>query len=446
MTRAMNVLRLALVSLATVLSLAIVSAAQAKTSGTKFPYVFSNSDGSKTIIRSEPKRVVALDNFDALSGLGAHVVGASISLAPHQSGGDAQGEPNWLNGGELSGVTPIDGFGGPDDYEAIAALHPDLIIGGGSPTVVAQLSQIAPTIQPGRLSSLPPGPLLPDAFGWEELVKQVAPIFNATAHVNAMIARMHQRTAAAAPFIRGSSVAIVIPDGTQDFLINYYSGNTGDFFHLTGAKIQSSIHGASSLGGGLSDVSTEDLADLTAQKVLFLSDFNTFSEAGVKALPLYPKIPAFKTHQIYFTQWDFTGAVGTADYSAQFQKQLYGVTGLEATLAGTGKQSSNRSGVADVDVGPTEKRVCWDLSTTGNVGHPSAAVIENTKGVELFTLGKSYHTSGCANVTRSAAKKLLSSPNYDVAVEKGSTVLLQGAVGKQSPAFFGTGKDKPFTQ
>lgn len=465
MTLRGNLVRFAFASTIVALALAGVSVADAKASGTQFPYTFTNSDGSKTVIPSEPKRVVVLDSeLDAITALGVHPVGfqplSGQAVANGKNGFSEDGLPEFINGGELNGIEAIPGAGGGPNYEAIAALHPDLIIGASASTKT-QLEQIAPVIEvppSARTSTANPDP---GQFWWEPEVQQFAPIFNATARANALISRIHQRAAALSELTHGQSTAFLLMLGGQNLLL--ISANP--ILYDAGTNIQASLTGASNLGFQEFSGSTELLPAVTASKVLVQvnTPFGSVDEAGFKAFPLYPEMPAAKTNQVYFTNWFVNGPISNADQLTQFSKQMFGVDPLEATLSTSGKHSSGRSGVADVDVGPTQTRVCWDITTTGSIGKPNSVALENAKGVQLFTLGKGYHKTGCVDLEQATVKKLSASPaEYTVSIDHTvvkrvkkhghrtkkvtTTMLLKGSLAVQSPAFFGNGKDTQYNQ
>lgn len=433
------------------LAMTAAPAAQAKSTATVFPYTFVNPDGSRTVIPSEPKRVVLIGQpeqlLDTVVSLGVHPVGAeardrmTTGVAPN-------GYPLWLDAGELSGITNV----GSDeqDYETIAALKPDLIVSYEyGPSIIAQLQAIAPTVQVDS-GSLATGPV---TFPWEPTLLSLAPIFNATDRAQQIVARLRQRTSALSGFARGTTVGIFFPEaGYQDFVQVTGDQSLGSLFLLAGAKVEGPLEGGPDTPGQNILQSTELLSKITATKVVFPGvggpNDTGVTEAATKALPLYPEIPAVQNGQAYFTPWWMTGPIGEADALSQLQKQMFGVTGLEAALAGAGPHRSRRSGIADIDVGgPTGRRVCWDVSTIGSVGHPTHAVVLNAKGQELFALGSRYSGKGCASVERASVRKLLAHPGrYVLSITARKTTVLRGDLGLQMPSFFGNGKDKLVTQ
>lgn len=95
----------------------------------------------ETTLDDEPERIVVIDSphLDALVALGITPVGATES-------GAAAGFPGYL-ADELDGTTSV-GTTAEPDFEAIANLHPDLIIGAQvrHEAIYEQLSAIAPTV------------------------------------------------------------------------------------------------------------------------------------------------------------------------------------------------------------------------------------------------------------------------------------------------------------
>ena len=431
-----------LVSGTATLALALSPAALAATT---FPFTYVNPDGSKVIIPSKPTRVVDISqaegDLDLLASIGVHPIAAQ----GYGGGTDVNADafPDWENGGELNGIQVVGNDNGPPDYEKIASLNPDLILVDPyyGAAEISQLEAIAPTVQ-----EYFPATEFTRQFGWQAEMLKLAPIFDATARADSVVARLMQREDVLKPFVKGTSVASMQPfAGTPaDYAIDPGNGGDATMYYLADANVESKVKGLPTSGPNSGYGSEETLPNVTASKLIveFYGNqgISDTTEKAFKASPLYHKIPAEKKGQVYFTDWFVYGPIGNADMIQQLQKEMYGVTGLEATLKGTGSHKSS-SGVADIDVGPTDKRVCWDVTTTGAIGSPNAAVIEDAKGATLFALGNGYHTTGCTNVTKSAGKQLLASSKYLVAIEKNTTVLLHGTIGMASPAFFGNGKD-----
>jgi ABC-type Fe3+-hydroxamate transport system substrate-binding protein len=430
---------------------AVASAAATTTSAaTKYPYVYVNNDGSKTTIPAKPTRVVVYGApeivLDTLASFGVKPVAEQDDTYPdYVAGASTTGLPYWVNGGELNGVHVITGGSAGPNYEEIAAYHPDLIITSHT-NYDADLDAIAPTISgydlAGGSENVNPGA---KNFYADNNWTSLAPVFNATARVNAILARLHDRTDALSGFVRGVSVDLPEFPAGQNFYLAVSDESLGGIFDSAGAKIQS-IKGPSTFAGGEFELVSYELLDkLTATKVIATPTPPSMQVSQIEALPLFNQIPAVKSHQFYFSTWGYSGPIGTADAITDIQKQVFGVTGLEAPLVGPGNGRANPDDVADVDLGPTGKRVCWKLVATGTSGHPGSAVVQSASGKTLFSLGKGYQPTGCVNVSKSAGRQLLASTNDVVSViSPSSKVLLEGPIAPQGPAFFGNGKDKQY--
>ncbi|WP_460015664.1 iron-siderophore ABC transporter substrate-binding protein, partial [Mycobacterium avium] len=100
-------------------------------------------DPAPVQVSADPRRIVVLagDQLDALCALGlqSRVVGAALPDG-------ASGQPAYL-GGAVRGVPGVGSRSHPD-VKAIAAAHPDLILGsqGLTPALYPQLAAIAPTV------------------------------------------------------------------------------------------------------------------------------------------------------------------------------------------------------------------------------------------------------------------------------------------------------------
>ncbi|APA77067.1 iron-siderophore ABC transporter substrate-binding protein [Mycobacterium avium subsp. hominissuis] len=103
----------------------------------------AGGDPAPVQVSADPQRIVVLagDQLDALCALGlqSRVVGAALPDG-------ASGQPAYL-GGAVRGVPGVGSRSHPD-VKAIAAAHPDLILGsqGLTPALYPQLAAIAPTV------------------------------------------------------------------------------------------------------------------------------------------------------------------------------------------------------------------------------------------------------------------------------------------------------------
>jgi ABC-type Fe3+-hydroxamate transport system substrate-binding protein len=417
---------------------------------TTYPYTYHDGDGSETIIPSKPTRVVVYGapelTLDFLASLGVTPVAEQDDTYPdYVPGASTTGFPYWVNGGELTGVHMIPGGTTGPNYEEIAAYHPDLIITSHE-NYAPELNAIAPTISGEEYAAFqPPYRLYAKQFYAQDTETSLAPVFDATARGNEVLARLHDRTDALSGFARGISVDLPEFPAGQNFYLTVSDESLGGIFDSIGAKIDS-IKGPSTFAGGEFELVSYELLDkLTATKVIANPTPPSQTVSDIEALPLFNDIPAVKLHQFYFNTWGDSGPIGTADAITEIAKQVYGVTSFEAPLAKPGSKASNPYDVADIDVGPTGKRVCWKLVADGASGHPASVVVENASGQRLFTLGRGYQSEGCANAPAPALKQMRASTQDTVAiVNSSSRLLLQGTIGPQTPAFFGDGQDKEY--
>lgn len=475
-TRRTKLIELALASgtTALVMGLSVASAAQAQASApaTTYPYTFTNATNpaTTTVIAALPKRVVVFgalpQTLDVLATLGIKPIAYEGNGASVIDGTNSDGLPLWVNGGELDGAQDLGhAASNTPNLEPIAALDPDLIV-TSQPGAAAQLGTVAPTIVVNtEVPTTSSGGLTHEFFD-EGMEEELGPVFNETARAQAVVTRLHALTDTLKPFVQGTTVDLPeFPAGGQNFYNITSDQSLGGFFDAAGATLEQDTEAPAA--AGFQVVSTELLPGLTAEKVVANQFSTAMTYADVQALPLYSQIPAVSKGQFYFTGWFGEGNIGMANTIIELQKQVFGVTGLQATLAGTGKDRTSRSGYAYVDVGSDGTGVCWDFGmATGSPGNPKQAVIETTasKPKVLLTLGHGYSTTGCASFKSATVAKLLQHPgSYRVATETVqtkqvkvhikhskrtkrvkqtvTTVFLQGTVAPQSPAFFGNGKD-----
>lgn len=402
---------------------------------TKFPYTYDNPNGTTTVIDSKPTRIVDIggESLSWFLSLGIKPIGVATYGDPKPQIAPTDTNDNELTAAELKGIQGVGAYETPD-YETIASLHPDLIIVQSDfpATEIQELSTIAPTIEPPETPQA-------DRFDWAGQ-PQVTALLGVTARLNSLLGRMNQREDALSGFAKGTTVAQVIAYSATHYALVQGNSDLAGTFLAAGATMEDSIAGGT--GAGFIGFSDESLPNLTASKVLFIATGEVATAAQVEADPLYPDIPAEKNHQIYFTGWiNNDGPDLSADQLQQLQQLMYGVTGLEATMKGSGKYATSRTGVADIDVGNDGTRICWDITASG-IGKPKGAQVFANAGKELFGLGK-YKAQGCEAITAAHGRALLAHPGkYHVrinAAEKGkkeeTVTVLKGGLGLASPSF-----------
>ncbi len=174
--------RLLLTAVAALTALAVSACGSSETDDaapSSDSYTVTHAMG-ETTLDHRPERVVVIDSphLDALVALGITPVGATES-------GAAAGFPGYLADG-LDGTTSV-GLTAEPDLEAIANLHPDLIIGAQvrHEALYDRLSAIAPTVFSVNSGT-----------DWEEQARITAAAVNRTAEMEELLIGVRERAAA----------------------------------------------------------------------------------------------------------------------------------------------------------------------------------------------------------------------------------------------------------
>jgi len=232
-------------------------------------------DFATATIDARPTRVVATADRDQLDVL------LAMGLAPAMYGlsGDYETVAPWIDAALVAGVeaTPMPGSFEPN-LEAIAAARPDLIVDAwAEPSVHADLSQIAPTIQVklDNTDSWQAAQRLAGAATGREEAAELA-----IAETEAVLAAQAGRLAALA----GLSVAVAFIDSAELVMI---PGNEigGRVFTELGLQVHPTPDGSSGR------FSIENLAELLGDADVIVS-FDYGSLEGQEANPLFVQLPA----------------------------------------------------------------------------------------------------------------------------------------------------------
>jgi len=226
-------------------------------------------------IDEPPTRVVALGWSDAETALalGVQPVGASDWLAFGGKGVGPWAEGLYRQAPTLLGTTEI-------DYEAVAALQPDLILNTRSDNDEKKhetLSKIAPTIGA-------PKDVIPYGTSWRQQVELVAKALGKVPEGEEVIADLDAKFAANEKFDGKSTVVGAYFDGKFGA---YVSGDPrADFMKALGFTLREDVEALAS-GTFYVDISTERLDLLTADlSVLFPIGGDA---TALKANPLVPR-------------------------------------------------------------------------------------------------------------------------------------------------------------
>ncbi|RST10403.1 ferric enterobactin (enterochelin)-binding protein [Streptomyces sp. WAC04770] len=297
--------RLLAFALVTALALTGCSASSSSDDGDK-----GSAAGTRTVttdygtvkVPTAPKRVVVLNH--ALAGYLYDLDVPVRATIPEDAEGKGEFSPYWEKEAKEDGTTflpwSVDGF----DLEAILALKPDLIVGGGigfplfqAEKVYDDLSGIAPTVLVGKKLGDWRSQfsfLADDVFGKADVYKE---------HVAAYDKRIAEVKASITPPPGPVSYLTFTGDGTAFGLVE----SVGLPNELKKVGIEPApvfadggfkVYGQ---GGDMFELSTEKAGQTVTQPSVFVMGFNadTTDVATLKKNPVYSALPAFKTDHAY---------------------------------------------------------------------------------------------------------------------------------------------------
>jgi iron complex transport system substrate-binding protein len=295
-----------------------------------FPVTVEHALGTTTI-DAEPTRVVTVGvtEHDFVLALGIAPVGVTewYGDQPFATWPWAQDE---LGDAKPEVLTTSDGF----DYERIAALAPDLIIGtnaGIDQESFALLSAIAPTV------AHPKG--APQYFAaWDEQARLIATALGREADMEAIIADLDAQFAAAAaahPEFAGTKIVFLqnaIYDGEA---IAYQDGLSTAFLTDLGFVVPDELDPFET-EGGQAYIPIEQLSVLDVADVLLWATEAPEDRTALEAEPLYRNLEEVREGRLVFTDGLTAGAVYfTSPLSLPFVLEQI-VPALASTLAGDG--------------------------------------------------------------------------------------------------------------
>ncbi|MGW7565853.1 ABC transporter substrate-binding protein [Streptomyces tendae] len=260
------------------------------------------TDYGEVKVPTEPKRVVVLNH--ALAGYLYDLDVPVRATIPEDADGKGEFSPYWAKDAKEDGTTflpwSVDGF----DLEAILALEPDLIVGGGigfplfqAEKVYDDLSDIAPTVLVGKKLGdwrAQFSFLAEDVFGKGDVYDR---------HVAAYDKRISEVKDAIEPPPGPVSFLAFTGDGTAYGLVESV-GLPAEFkkvgiepapvFADGGFKVYGQ-------GGDMFELSTEKAGQTITQPSVFVMGFNadTTDVATLKKNPVYGALPAFKSGHAY---------------------------------------------------------------------------------------------------------------------------------------------------
>lgn len=260
------------------------------------------TDYGQVKVPAAPKRVVVLNH--ALAGYLYDLDVPVQATIPEDADGKGEFSPYWEKEAKEDGTTflpwSVDGF----DLEAILALDPDLIVGGGigfplfqAEKVYDELSDIAPTVLVGKKLGDWRSQfsfLAGDVFGKPGVYDQ---------HLAAYDKRITEVKGAIEPPPGPVSFLALTGDGTAYGLVE----NVGLPVEFKKVGIEPApvfaeggfkVYGQ---GGDMFELSTEKVGQTITQPSVFIMGFNadTTDVATLKKNPVYGALPAFKSNHAY---------------------------------------------------------------------------------------------------------------------------------------------------
>lgn len=298
-----------------------------------FPVTVEHEFGS-TNIESEPKRVVSVGytEQDVLLQLGVKPVAVTDWY------GD-QPYATWPWATSLLGddkpkvLDSTDGF----EYEKIAGLNPDLIIGtnaGMTQETYEQLSQIAPTVGNVKGAS--------SYFSnWKEQTKLIAKAIGRSAAGDEAVADVEHAYAKAReehPDFEGKSATFTQGEPSDGSLYTYPAGLNTDFFTELGFEINPGLEKYSPEPDSQALISAENTDLIEADVVLFATE----TQAGFDALQKFGTVAnlnAVKERRAVYTDETLSGAI----YFLTPLSQMYVIDNLVPLLDAAVKRESKQS-------------------------------------------------------------------------------------------------------
>ncbi|CAN5723254.1 iron-siderophore ABC transporter substrate-binding protein [soil metagenome] len=271
-----------------------------------FPVTIPNKYGSATI-EEAPERVVVvgLVEQDALLALGVTPVATTEWFGDHPDAvwPWATDEREALDGGEIQVLTNADGI----NFEAVAALRPDVIIGlysGLTKTEYATLSKIAPVVAQ-------PEEYVDYAVPWQESTVTVGKVVGKVEEAEALVAEVEDQFTAARkahPEFEGRSAAVATP--YEGIYVYGAEDPRGRFVEALGMEVPAALAAMAEEEFGF-DLS-EEKAELLDVDVIVWLDREDKEGASPLGGPLYAELPVHTEGREVFLDSEAEDALGGA--------------------------------------------------------------------------------------------------------------------------------------
>ncbi|MQY23112.1 ABC transporter substrate-binding protein [Nocardia macrotermitis] len=258
----------------------------------------------QTVVSHKPTRIVSLSPTftDALVALDTKPAGYLPNPMTNADYAWDQGNSN------LAGVTKLPlGPGGTVPEEKIAALQPDLILGGGlilSKDEYDKLSKLAPTIPSLKAGALD---------SWQDDTTLVGKLLGREADAKPVVAATDKALADAKakyPKLAGKTFAVsLFVDATNIEVITNPDDNANKFFQSLGMKLPDALHGLSGGLGGLNGKISMEKLDLLSSDLLSVGYMTPGAAAQLEDQPLFKQLPAVQHGTYLATDADVSSAL-----------------------------------------------------------------------------------------------------------------------------------------
>jgi iron complex transport system substrate-binding protein len=196
-----------------------------------------------------------------------------------------------------------DGF----EFERIATLRPDLIIGVNSGMKRGdydKLSRLAPTIPAGKGST--------DYFSpWDTQVELIAAALGKPDEGRALIRKVkaaYAKAAAAHPDFQGKTATFSQNGFSSGLIYVYPPGLNTEFLEMLGFEINPKLTPLVERAGEQVGISAERMDVLDADVIVFATE-KPSDVAALKKVPTFDKLPAVAEHRSVYTDGTLAGAI-----------------------------------------------------------------------------------------------------------------------------------------
>jgi iron complex transport system substrate-binding protein len=275
----------------------------ARTAPSAFPVAVTHAYGTTTV-PAPPRRIaiVGLTEQDTVLALGEKPI-ATTEWYGEQPSAVWPWARAALGTTRPTVLSAKDGF----DYEKIAELRPDLILGvnaGMERDDYAKLSKIAPTIA---------GPAGATGFfsPWDRQVVLIARALGREADGRRLVADVRARfarVAAAHPDFAGKTATFVQNGFYSGLIYAYPAGLNTEFLTYLGLKMNPKVTALATKRGEQVGISAERLGTLEADVVVFATE-QPGDIAKLERVPTFARLPAVAEHRAVYTDGTLAGAM-----------------------------------------------------------------------------------------------------------------------------------------